>query len=640
MTIKKRLVAVAAATMLAVSVFPLSAFADKGAEYEKREVTAYKYSMDKSEKMQCLFLNDLPDVPYVDVEAYLDSIYTKDFTTSADGDVYTVSGNGMTIVADTAKETLTINGFDSNFQLNILELEKKEDNPEYVTEPEASIDGTEKPVSIDYSKYKIDLIGDDGKLYLPLTSISNIFDCVYRLAEYINGNLYFTSVMSRSGTGSGYYDRSPIYLKKERSQAMIDYTYNELCVYMDYFFGKPSNAIISKAIAEKGFDKALDDDYPEIKQLLLSKSRADFHLGTLLLDDATDDGGHTAMYYGIFGDLQIFPEDQKDNLIGEYIVRIQESLKAQEQIAKMKTPDNTRDRVQAAREEKLKNATKVKEWPEDGVALYVNGKTALFQFAGFIHPVVDDFVWSLDYASKNGVKNFVIDVAANGGGEEKIVHFINAMMANKQKNNNAVVTKMHSAPTGNTINTKYVLDLDHNGTIDDKDKSVYYDFNYAILTSKSSFSSANMLPCLAKDNGILILGETSGGGTCMGSQHCYADSVYFAAAGLYTMNRKDGTDLDAGAAVDFDLTAKNADGTTSYLGFYDFAKLEECIDKFYGVTQEAAPEETPQQAKVEPAKAVVDKDAAPPTGHVGDTITAAVLLIAVGSLAVKRKDMD
>jgi hypothetical protein len=205
MTIKKRLVAVAAATMLAVSVFPLSAFADKEAKYEKREVTAYKYSMDKSEKMQCLFLNDLPDVPYVDVEAYLDSIYTKDFTTSADGDVYTVSGNGMTIVADTAKETLTINGFDSNFQLNILELEKKEDNPEYVTEPEASIDGTEKPVSIDYSKYKLDLIGEDGKLYLPLTSISNIFDCVYRLAEYINGNLYFTSVMSRSGTGSGYY---------------------------------------------------------------------------------------------------------------------------------------------------------------------------------------------------------------------------------------------------------------------------------------------------------------------------------------------------------------------------------------------------------------------------------------------------
>lgn len=645
MTIRKRLVGIASAVVLAVSVFPLSAFADinetkNNAEFEKKNVSTFVFSKQKKDSLECLFLKDLPEVPYVNVEDYLDRIYTKDYTTKADGDVYTVSGNGMTFVADTSKETVTINGFDSNLQLNTVELEK-EDNPEYITVPEPSIIGTEKPVSIDYSKYKIDLIGDDGKLYLPLTSLVDVFDCTYRAAEYVNGNLYFTATMSSTGAGSGYYDRSPIYENTERSQAMIDYTYNELCLFMDNFYGRPSKAKIAKSIAEKGFDKTLDD-YPEIKKLLLSKNRADFHLGTLLLDKATDDGGHTAMYIGIYEDMQSYREDPKNKMIIEFVSMIMVSEQAQEVIRKIMAGDNTEDMVEAAREEKLKNATMVKEWDEDEAALYVNGKTALFQFSNFIHPVVDDFVWSLDYASKNGIKNFVIDVAANGGGDETIVYFINTMITNKQKNSNEIIAKMYSAATGNTINRKYALDLDRNGTIDDKDKSVYYDFNYAILTSHGSFSSGNMLPCFAKDNGILILGETSGGGTCMGSQHYYADSVYYATSGNYSMHRKDGTDQDGGAKVDFDLTAKNKDGTTDYSGFYDFAKLEECINKFYGVKPEDTPEkdDSSKADTSKPADSKAAEDTPPPTGHTGTTLTVSVLLIGAAAIAVVRRKDD
>ena len=146
---------------------------------------------------------------------------------------------------------------------------------------------------------------------------------------------------------------------------------------------------------------------------------------------------------------------------------------------------------------------------------------------------------------------------------------------------------------------------------------------------------------MAKDRGILILGETSGGGTCMLSKHYYPDGTYYMTSGVHTMLRADQTDVDSGAAVDFELVSKAADGTKDYSNFYDFAKLEEYINKFYGITPDVKPDNNNNvQPKTEPAKKEENKDAAPPTGHAGDTVTVAVLLIAVGALAVKRKDED
>ena len=75
----------------------------------------------------------------------------------------------------------------------------------------------------------------------------------------------------------------------------------------------------------------------------------------------------------------------------------------------------------------------VKKWDKDKAFFYVKDKTALFRFDNFDHPVVRDFAWALDYASKNGIKNFVIDIATNGGGDECISHFINTIITNKQK---------------------------------------------------------------------------------------------------------------------------------------------------------------------------------------------------------------
>lgn len=641
MTLRKRIVASAAAAVFAVSVFPFAALADTQPAYEKKDVTAYRYSLDKSEMLQCLFLKDLPEVPYVNVEDYLDRLYTVDYTTAADGDVYTVSGNGTTLVADTSKETVTISNYDAGLNLNLVEVEKA-DIGDYIKEGAPKL-SSDKPVTFDYSKYSIDLIGDDGKLYFPLTTLSDMFDCTYHAAEYVNNSIYFVQTLSAQHDEDGYFDRSSIYEQTERSRAMIDYTYNELCFLMDHFYGKPPKAPIAKSVAEKGFDKALDD-YPEIKQKLKSNKRVDFQMGMLLLSDAFDDGGHTVLCAGMLTDMEFYGENDKCKMLTDFLTEMMLSDEASEVIKRQMGGEDKVALVEKARTEKLKGATLVKKWDEHKTFFYTKGETALFRFDKFEHPVVRDFAWALDYASKNGIKNFVIDIATNGGGDECISHFINTIITNKQKNSNVITTQMRNSASGGILSKDWTMDLDLNGVFDDNDKSVYYDFNYAILTSENSFSSGNLMPCMAKDRGILILGETSGGGTCMLSKHYYPDATFYATSGIYTMIRADQTDVDSGAAVDFDLVTKAADGTKDYSNFYDFAKLEECINKFYGITPKVDAQEKPvdktdkQEPKIEPVKAVADVP--PATGHVGNTVTVAVLLIAAGTMAVVRKRDD
>lgn len=61
--------------------------------------------------------------------------------------------------------------------------------------------------------------------------------------------------------------------------------------------------------------------------------------------------------------------------------------------------------------------------------------------------------------------------------------------------------------TGNRYDEKAQLDLNLDGVFDDRDKEVFYDFNFAVLASSSSFSSANTMPIMCKDNGVCVLGE-------------------------------------------------------------------------------------------------------------------------------------
>ena len=393
--------------------------------------------------------------------------------------------------------------------------------------------------------------------------------------------------MMESQDEDGYFDRTPIFQQTERSQAMADYTYNELCFLMDNIYGKPSKCVLSKSIAEKGFDKTLDtnsDLSRKAKKYLLSTSRAKFYMGVTLLSEMLGDGGHTVFLFGFgmdrFGENADFSDTPLMKEFGDIkdddpdVVEIIEKLVMSEDVA---------DSVREARKTKLKGAKLVKNWKNDKASFYVKGETAFFSFDQFISGVVKDFKWSLDYAAQKGLKNFVIDLSANGGGDEDVANYINAIIANKKNKTNVYSLLLRSAMTGNVFEEDKMIDLNLDGKFDDADKNVCYDFNFAVLTSQVSYSCGNLVPCIAQQDGILVLGETSGGGCCMVTKNYFADSENFSLSNVKILLRKDLTDVDSGAKVDYDLTKKAADGTTDYSGLYDFNKINMCINEFYDI---------------------------------------------------------
>ena len=630
---KRKIVAFVSAIMIAAAACPVSAFALEDG-FEKKSVKAYLFSMDKSEELECLFSQALPEVPYISAEDYLDRIYTVDFTTASSGDVYTVSGNEMTITVDAAKDTVVIKNYDIRLQKETVEAEDKSEHSNYIDQLPDRTEGENKDAEFTLSDYNIDLIGEDGKVYFPLSTISDIFDPSYNAAEYVNGNIYFVASMSSESGKDGYFDRSSVYEKEERSQAMADFTYNEFCFVIDNLYACPSKAPISESILKNGMDKSLDsfsDDTRKAKELLHSTSRLDNMVGMTLLFEAFNDGGHT-VFAGFLTEMDT------DDLIGtslvdSYISKMNDDndpfSKRVQEIMASTDKDSFSDNFRELRDTNYAKLEKVKEWPgDDKTAFYVNGATAYFVFDSFDDEVIESFKWSLDYAKEKGIRNFVIDISANGGGDSDVVCYINAMINNKNKDNNNYSISMNSFASGNNIVRNYALDMDLNGTIDEKDKEVYYDFNYAIMTSEISFSCGNLMPILAKKDGVPILGWTSDGGSCMVVKHYFPDSMFYFASSIYKLITLDdlSADFEEGVEPNCLLAQITEDHRADYENFFDFVKIESFIDGFYGVEPEPSGDDTPSGT---------DKPAS--TGASNTAALVAAACAAVVILTVRRK---
>ena len=127
-----------------------------------------------------------------------------------------------------------------------------------------------------------------------------------------------------------------------------------------------------------------------------------------------------------------------------------------------------------------------------------------------------------------------------------------------------------NAKTGNRVVQKIRADLNQDGVFDEQDTAVRYDFDYKIITSRASFSSGNMLPCLAGRAGIPICGERSGGGTCFVYTLNHADTMACMLSGTNVFVTPDTwTNIEAGAPLTEEWVTFNEDGSTDYSHLYD-----------------------------------------------------------------------
>ena len=583
------------AIMIAGSIRPGVSAAER--KYEKKDITAYLFGMDEKTTLNCLIYSDMPSVPYVGIDDYLEKLFDTKFSVSEESSgVYSVTcSTDVPMVIDTVKDTVHCGEFEHFLPLSATDAD--DDGPEavYIKKPKLIVKGETKPLDLDYGKYKIDISAVDGKVYFPLTTLSNLFVDTYISAVYLNGNIYYCQT-----TQSPYFDDNEAYSTKPRSEDMINYTYNDLCFVMDNIFGKPPKSELGKLITENsGFDAFINntDLGKTVKPLLFSDSVTDYYTGLLMLDALLDDGGHSSL--SVKYTEKMMGETDSDfskaiaanlsddqNPGGFVIAKTLQDMK--EKTDREKNLTELRTKAYSAFENvKTWEDKKASDSSEKPIAqLYLANDTAIFVFDEFKDEVVAPFKWSLDYAKEKGVKNFLIDLSQNGGGSNMVVEYMLSIMIGKSD------LYIKNLLTGNTVINTGIVDRNLDNVIDEKDKELDYDLRFALLTSKKSFSCGNLLPCIAQEYQIPVVGETSGGGTCYLLNLCYPCATPYSLSGFKMMIDEKGENVENGAKVNFETVKTDADGSVDYSNLYDITAISAYLDGYY--------------SEVTPTKAVPD----------------------------------
>ncbi len=589
--------------MICTAIVPADASADDKGTFQKKTVTAYLYNKKDTAKIECLFFDDMPDIPYISADDYLNQIYTVKFSTEDNRNgTYTVKCDNGEMLVNTVKDTIHFDCLENILYYDSVDANETE-SANYVDWADDDFDyvGEQKSVDLDLGKYHLDLVGENGKAYFPLYTISDLFSDLYLSAIYRGGSIYFI----RTQDDEAYYDDSEIYSELTRSQSMIDYTYNELCFSIDHFYGKPPKAEIAADIEEKGFDDAIsehDANTARAKDLLKSDSRVDFCKGLMMLDNYFDDGGHTMLSGGMIAAIN----SKTDTALASSLLKSMSNPTGNEDglifkpIIDITKEQANKSSLSTLKEEAYESTECVREW--DDAKLYVKGNTAYFVFEEFKDAVVKPFKLSLDYCKENNIKNVVIDVTTNGGGAQAVVFYMLSVISGK-----SALYQLNTL-TGNLYKEDPRIDRNLDGKFDEKDDALKYDLNFAILTTDYSFSSANMLPCIAQKNGVAVIGETSGGGTCALAMRFAPDGSYYYMSSDMKITYSDGKDIDAGATPNIKL-----DTSDGYEKFFDFDKIESGVEDFYKnpsaytepVTESETEDET--QASTESATAAASE---------------------------------
>lgn len=565
----KRILSLTAALALMLTVvFCAPAGAAGEVRYTSRKLKAYLFNKTDTAEMTCLFRDDLPAVPYISAMDYLSPMYTVEFSCKKNADgTYTVSNKNGEMVVDVEKDIIHFDAFQQFVDTDALPYLETE-TADYISEDsKCEYIGEQHAIDLDLGKYGIDLTASGSDVYFPLSAINDIFASNYHAALYLDGDLYFIDQMEEDP----YYDDASLFQSITRDKSLVEYSYHELCFVMDHLYGCPPSSELAQSILDKGFDRTLEEynaTTAKAKKLLLSDSLLDYCIGLMYLDMYMDDGGHTVMSAGMnANDESVF----KEELVNLFYFHTDDERIRELLTYYLEEYDfgDDEQKLEQEREDFFETLTEVKAW--DDAVFYISGGTGIFSFDEFKDAVVEPFKWSLDYSAEHGIKNFVIDLSLNYGGSTSVASYMLSVMCGDPR------FDISERLTGDRYYAIDTVDNNLDGEFDDKDDAVKYDLQYAVLTSRVSFSCANLTPCLLQDHGIPVLGEQSGGGTCTVTMHYDPAGYAYAISDSIRITHADGSDLDGGAVPDVPLPAKEA----QYKGFYDLAAINQGIEAFY-----------------------------------------------------------
>ncbi len=563
--------------------------AGSGADsFTKREFVFYNGALDDlySESFPLYFRNGVDDVPYVELESWMDLMiflyrdWLKDSKydlvfNAAGTDVAYVRENEYHMQFDFEKKTILFDDFNAFVHsssdgslldlLNASGFTEAEESELFKLDMNLSFDRYGDEVLLNLADYDIDMVMQDGKYYIPLQTMTDILIApVFRAMILFNGRelmIMTRRLMGRVSDGLTEYGETYYEGQTgERSPELIEFGYNELCFVMDNLYGLKEPHEIS-SFKQFFWQNGFDVDFKHA-----NSTQADELINEIIdihLDDLHSEFTHYSYLSG--------PKDVPER-IGSASRKIDEMVYM---YGKARS-----------------------EFYEEGFFEGVNydpyiyeevGNTAYITFDSFssseawvYYDAVEnggdlplDTIGLIVYAHQriyrddSPIENVVIDLSNNTGGNVDAGIFLMAWILGDAP------FSVKDTFTGALSTASYRADvnLDHrfnNGDVMD-DKNVF------VLISPVSFSCGNLVPAALKASDMVtILGRTSGGGSCIVQPLSTAWGTMFQISGPARMSfLKNGSfyDIDTGVTPDFVISRIR--------DFYDHESLTEFINNLY-----------------------------------------------------------
>jgi hypothetical protein len=535
------------------------------------------------------YYDDMPHVAYIAVSDFQNMLVpSKSIRVSktAASQYQLVTSKGETAMVNTAEESMKFDDYMSFVSLkaaNALGVVEEDDELSYVREKPLTYTPAAASVTFDMKKYGIDLRGDGQMVYVPLITLSDIYSDLEGKHVFFNGEkIILTDFEKQPATIDEAFFMKP-YEATERPADLAAYSYGELCFAIDHFFGRPGRNAIDNIIQEQGLDKALSEKH---RKLLKSTNMNEYSFGLEYLATLLYDGSHTTISpIGISVVVGITDAEKLGQFVAKFVTPFTADYQTEAKavIANIKRNDGSELSAQA-RKQLLNTDTYAKigntmycifdnfgPTDSDGWTAYYKGTGPLPtynpQFKGDICGIVE----ALDKAAADPeVKNFVLDLTCNNGGDLGVLQTITALLAGK------TAVSWDNVLTKQRVVVDVQVDANFDRVFDDNDKNPRHpELNVAIMTSHYAYSCGNLLPSQMKDFGYLIIGEKSGGGSCSIQRMCTAEGFcYQLSSARARLINKDGENIDGGVEPHIVLEVKQATGKDDYgdnLKYSDFS---------------------------------------------------------------------
>ena len=580
-----------------ILLLSLRALAEGAISFETRQVPVNRGGEDDG--TVCLrFYSDMPSVPYISVADFQQLMLpgtTIEVTKTGKGE-YLLEGPFAKATVNTTSEQFSSDDYMAFTNL-MGQVQEGMDNVGFGGAPFLRYNHHElipasATVTFDFSKYGIDLRGDEKAVYFPFATISDIFsDLDFHLAGYNGEKVIVLIGDDADDVAKLEPERAKELLEAEsREEDMAAFCYAELCFVIDHFYGMPGRSPLEGGIKNDGLDKTLDviEHGPTIKKLLKSTNTNEYFFGMKSLQVLLHDGGHT----NLMVDYNLFMAPAEEYDMDDYFEEWKEGNKEfEDTYPYLYQP--LMDLIEEFMESSKREEISMYRPSTSDQTYYKEGDTAFLMYDSFgpinkeaweeyydngcqgETPAIDEeykgdlsvVLDALKRASEDPeVKNLVVDLACNTGGDFDVLMAMSVLMGgpNYYYSENLV--------TGQRQISYFDVDSNFDGVFDEKDKDVKYDLNIAVLTSDVSFSCGNFFPSMMQDMGFPIIGERSGGGSCAVHPFITPEGMQFQISSARDrIANKNWENIDGGVEPNYVIDVSSGD----YSAFYDVNFINE-----------------------------------------------------------------